>query len=118
MVNHPCHHHTRTVGPGLALARTTDPDTSHESAAATVREGNAVTIAEGVLSLLRVRPGLTAGEISDVLSALGYDQVWRRCSDLKRKGLIAEGEPRRWYRTNRLQVTLWPVTDEEQGRLL
>ena len=103
------------------LARATDPETSHLSAEETVREGKAASIAALVLLAVQAQPGQTAGELSEA-TGLAYDQVWRRCSDLKkptktRRARIKEGPLRRWPRTGRLQVTLWPV-EETQAVLL
>ena len=111
-------------GPGPErLARATDPETSHLSAEETVREGKAAAIAGKIMEIILDQPelGWTSGELADALH-LDHSQVWRRCSDLKkatktRPALIRKGPPRRWHRSRRLQVTLWPV-EETQAALL
>lgn len=119
----------RSSDPGIVgaerLARGTDPETSHLSAEATVREGKAAAIAGKIMEIILDQPelGWTSGELADVLH-LDHSQVWRRCSDLKkatktRPALIRKGPPRRWHRSRRLQVTLWPIDREEtQAELL
>ncbi len=88
------------------IARASDPQTSHDAAAQITASGRRETLRQQCLAAVFTHPGRTAGEIGD-LTGLGYDKVWRRASELKRDGLIFEGEPRVWH--GRAQVTLWPT---------
>lgn len=85
---------------GLPLARATDPETSHDAARRVVgRESLKVQ----ALAYVRSHPGHCAGEIGDA-TGLGYQRVWRRLSELKREGLIFEGQAVEWR--GRKQATL------------
>ena len=95
------------------IARTTDPDTSHEAAEILNESGVRTTLMEQCLEFVQRFPGHTSGEIGD-RTGLGHDRVWRRLSDLKNRGMIVQGPPRQWH--GRAQVTWLPV--EEQGRLI
>lgn len=95
----------------LPIARNTDPWTSHAAAREITRSGRRQTIRERVLETVRQRPGLTAGEIGELV---GVQDAWKRVSELVRDGEAVYGAAREW-RGNR-QRTVWPV--REQGELL
>jgi hypothetical protein len=95
------------------IARTTDPATSHEAAEILNESGHRITAMEICLTAVQRYPGLVAGEIGE-RTGLGHVPAQRRLSDLKNRGRIVQGPPRRWH--GRAQVTWLPV--EEQGKLI
>jgi biotin operon repressor len=71
------------------LARTTDPLTSHEAAASI--EPSVWIIQGQILLALRSFGPMAPEQIADRVG-LPDAQVWKRCSDLKRDGLIVVHE--------------------------
>jgi hypothetical protein len=81
---------------------------------------------ERVLELVRIRPGFTSGELSEVSRYAGHGlrhslrldryQVARRLPELEAAGLIRRSEPRICRALGSRQLVWWPV--EAQGRLL
>ena len=66
------------------VARTSDPETSHEAGEAVRRTSG--TIRRALLLAYAAHPaGLTDEEAGDIV---GRDGAWKRCSDLRRDGLI------------------------------
>lgn len=68
------------------LARTTDPDTSHEAAESAVESAH--TDRTKALALLRVRGPMTPYEVN-ALCGWDYPRANRRMSELERAALIA-----------------------------
>lgn len=89
-----------------ALARTTDPQTSHE--AAHHAEGRLGVYQWEALTACRAHPGCTASEMA---KARGWDDprvINRRLGELARAGMVRAGEPRTCAVTGRRAMT-WTV---------
>jgi len=94
------------------LARTTDPSTSHEAAAAA--KNTAATHGAIVLLCITDKPGRTASEIA-AITGLDRHAVNRRTADLERRlGLIRRGDPRKGT-GERKELTWWPVEAGTEG---
>lgn len=83
------------------LARTTDPDTSHEAASSIkdLREGHFTKIYSALLG----HSGLTAEGISDLIS-LDYVAVNRRLAEMERGGMVARTSERKRNRSGRKAI--------------
>lgn len=77
----------------FALARNTDPQTSHEAAAKMNRTGATNVHADLVLASVASHPDSTAAEIG-FDCGLGHHEAQRRLSDLLKTGRVIKGEPR------------------------
>lgn len=83
------------------LSHGDDPESSHSAARGHVRSGNHEINANMVRRLVRRHPGKTACELWDLARSSERAQlkelqeVRRRLTDNKKKGLIREGAPRR-----------------------
>ena len=88
-----------------ALARNTDPDTSHiaaEKAMAFIPKQLTTTLAA-----VQENAKLTARELSN-RTGLDYYMLCRRLPELRDEGLVCNGKPRRDTSTNRLMQTWNP----------
>ena len=81
----------------LARARTSDPITSHQAAAQVEASGRAGSDRSRLLTAVRERPGLTAGELSDLCrfeGKLSRHDASKRLAELRHAGLVVNGEIR------------------------
>lgn len=95
----------------MAHARTTDPSTSHQAAAAAERRG--VAAAHRLLCLAAVtrEPGLTAAEIAERVG-LERHKPSRRLPELRDDGLVVNGPARLCSVQGRLSIT-WVPTEAQ-----
>jgi len=77
------------LNPKTALARNTDPETSHKAAEKVKHSMRRQSIASKVYECLKESDGLNFHEIAK-LTGLKDEQVWRRLSDLKNEGFIEQ----------------------------
>jgi predicted HTH transcriptional regulator len=91
-----------------AVARRSDPVTSHEAAERVNRNGTAKTHAEIVLAAIRDIPGRTSAELA-VATGLDRHEAARRCADLKRDGTARQGEPRKCSVNKTSAQTWFPI---------
>lgn len=92
-----------------ALAKRTDPITSHLAARAITESGAADGMRRRVVALVAQNPGRTADELADLMGEPHRFRVARRLSDAKNAGQLKQGDPRDG------RVTWWPR--ERQGAL-
>jgi hypothetical protein len=92
-----------------ATARSTDPETSHESAEA-FTEQRLTEIQTAVFELFTVRRRLTDEEIEDALSVKypAFSTLRKRRTDLVQMGLIRDSGERRFNR-NRRRMIVWEI---------
>jgi hypothetical protein len=90
------------------LARVSDPVTSHEAAERHKLRAN--TNARRVFDAVVSFPDSTACELGEI-TALGHIEAQRRLSDLKRKGIVAQGEVKICNIKNSRMVT-WKETTQ------
>ena len=95
------------------ISRTHNPVTSHIAAEKMIASGKQETHMILVLRYLRDLPGQTAGQYGE-LTGLGHIEAQRRLSDLKREGLVFQGEAKLW--NGNKQGTWWLT--QNQGQLL
>lgn len=114
------------VGGGAmtALARRSDPYSSHRAAFDVTASGVACSQSEWFLHAVRQHPGLTASELAELSGVYDRYQANRRLADLCREGLVEKGDARPGL-SGRLEVTWAPVreasapgSDGAQGVLL
>ena len=94
----------------MALARATDPDTSHLAAAAVERCGHASAQRNTCLAHVRKLPGQTAAEIAAV-SGMERHAPSRRLPELRDSGLVANGEVRICSVTGNRSLTWVPIQE-------
>lgn len=94
-----------------ARAANADPVTSHEAAARMTQSGKAAANAAVVLACLRVHPGCTSRELSELIESPGIDrhETARRLPDLERAGAVRKGAARVCRAGGTKVVTWWPV---------
>ena len=93
-----------------ALARRTDPASSHIAAEQMNLSGMNKQQRDIALRLVLAYPGMTTLELSNLsVSPLDRYQLARRCAELVTSGEIVRGEIRKDIETGRPSVTLWPV---------
>jgi hypothetical protein len=96
-----------------ALAANGDPISSHEAAYHLGRSPRAHGRRELVLRLITEYPGSTAWELWDQATAAQREQLenpvelWRRGNDLRRLGLVQNGEELRMCRVRRRRILTW-----------
>lgn len=96
------------VCPPQAAARNTDPSTSFEAARKVERSGAADDQRAKCLEIVRLRPGLTAAEIAD-RTGLERHAPSRRLPELRRAGLVRDGEKRECTVMKSSAMTWWPL---------
>lgn len=93
------------------LARSEDPETSHEAAAWLIESGalgrGQKTAYVGICSA----PGCVAGELELITH---YPGIWKRVNELHKKKLIYYGEKRTFWGTGRPQRSIWPVKNPQR----
>lgn len=91
-----------------AKARATDPATSFEAARGVERSGKADAQREICLNAVKLRPGMTAGELAEYT---GLDRVaaGRRLPELRQAGAIKNGPQRLCKIMGTRQMTWEPV---------
>jgi DNA-binding transcriptional ArsR family regulator len=88
------------------LARTSDPETSHEAAQDVAKGARRSATKRALLAALREEDGRTAGELADA-TGIEYPEVWRRASELKTDGLVEVRGKRTWEGSAKAQGILW-----------
>jgi hypothetical protein len=78
---------------GIPIARTSDPETSHEAATEITASGKRQTNCDKMLDLVRRFQGSTSGELGERITMNGH---WKRLSDLIKQGKILTGKPRKY----------------------
>ncbi|MBL0220053.1 MAG: hypothetical protein IPQ07_40075 [Myxococcales bacterium] len=69
-----------------------------------------------ILSLLRLRPGLTMRELHQALPAIKEGiEVSRRLYDLEKLGLVEKGPERLCTASSRVVTSYWPAGGQERG---
>jgi len=91
-----------------AIARTSDPITSHIAADAFTASGKRLAQAEIILTYVRRHPGLTAGEYG-VMTGLGRVAVGKRLPEIRDAGHITQGDHRKCSQDGTQQMTWWPA---------
>jgi hypothetical protein len=93
-----------------ALARRTDPQSSHEAARQMTLTGMGFKQREEVLDLVRRFPGHTSLELAALPCAtLDRYQIARRTAELAKTNQIRAGATRTDYATGRPSVTWYPI---------
>ena len=91
------------------IARTTDPQSSHEAAAEHTASGRRESHVARVTNAVRSRPGHTGREIAQRLG-MDYHETVRRLNDARQRGVIYQGDRRHCRAGSRGRVvTWWPV---------
>ncbi len=93
---------------GTRLARTADPDTSHEAARECIASGRLGRHMRLALSAIVKHQGCTSAELVEWCE-LNRHEVARRLPDLEKRGLVRQGESRACWVTKRQSVTWWPT---------
>lgn len=98
----------------MALARNTDPHTSHEAAFEHEISGRACTNRELVCALVELHPGHTSRELVEHVALthrqfLDRYEIARRLADLERLGKVRKGAARECGAGGRAAVTWYPV---------
>ena len=96
-----------------AIARNTDPATSHAAAHSITKGGKRQRRRDQVLACVQLTPGQNAYEVAQ---NTGYVNAWKRLSELLHDGLVRQG-PARLAPTGVSQLTWFPV-EPTQGVLL
>ncbi len=86
------------------LARTTDPETSHEAA----RTVSTEALKGRLLGLITLQPGLTRGHYEEISGIAGY-ALSKRLSDLVGDGLVVYEGTLESPVSGRQQSRCWPV---------
>jgi hypothetical protein len=99
------------------LARTTDPDTSHQAAERTVASGRRDDHVTRVVAAIRSHPGRTSAELAQI-TGLERHEAARRTADAEHAGRVRKGPARKCRVSGRAAIT-WhvPMTSEQQNRL-
>jgi len=94
-----------------ALARNTDPDTSHQAAEdIVVHIGR---LQQRARQCVEDWPGHTATELSKLAGDADPRTINRRLGELERKGVVLRGEARRCSHTGKNAATWWPEMPRE-----
>ena len=94
------------VGP--ALARRTDPITSHQAAHHVEASGKANSQRQRCIRDVRQHPGATAGEIASRVN-IDRHTASKRLPELVTAGLLRRGSPRRCQCHGTNMTTWWPA---------
>ena len=95
----------------IAVARNTDPETSHIAAAQVESSGTAASHRVMIRSYVLALPGRTAGEIAKALGLPKNDTVSKRVKEIPE---IEYGPKRRCKVNGTAMQTLWPKGEVEQ----
>lgn len=90
------------------IARSRDPQTSHDAAITITGSGARANQQRHVLYAVRRYPGLTSSELARAMGADRY-MVARRLPELRAAGLVKNWEPRR-CRVSGQKAMIWVVT--------
>lgn len=88
-------------------ARTSDPETSHESAEFHTASGKRATQQRMVAKAVRTFPGHTSNELAAILQ-VHQDVPQKRLSECKTAGAVFCGDKRKCTVTGRPALTWWP----------
>lgn len=100
--------------PGADIARTSDPESSHDAARELTESGARVSQNDQARTFVERWPGCTADELAD-LTGWSRERLARRLSDLRNKGFVRQGEIRPCrVKRGRREVTWLPVAVEVQ----
>lgn len=94
-----------------ALARNTDPLTSHEAAARIVAIGTAADHRSLLLDAVGRMPGRTCAELARMVG-LDRHQASKRLPELRAAGLVRNGADRKCSIAGTTQMTWWPTVVE------
>ena len=94
--------------PDPPVTRANDPVTSYRAETWLNESGRRESVAADIMRWLIRNPGHTYGEIADGMEVKD-SRVWRRVSDLHKRGLIRPDGLRVWPETQREQRIWWPV---------
>jgi hypothetical protein len=100
----------------MALARKTDPATSHQAAQQIERNGRAAKQRDACLLWVNQRPGSTAAEIA-ALAELERHVPSRRLPELRDAGLVVNGPARECSVQHTKAMTWLPVDKKRQARM-
>lgn len=92
---------------GGALARQSDPATSHEAAQA-IRP-HLADLHKWAVECVRKSPGLTQAELAVLYCATDPRKIGRRLSECEKMGVLRRGPVRACSQTGRSATTWWPV---------
>lgn len=90
------------------VARRTDPDTSKLAAIAITESGDRAAQQKHILALVESSPGLTSAELAHKFHLDRYIPA-RRLPELRKAGLVVNGEKRICRRTRSKAMTWFPV---------
>lgn len=94
------------------LARTTDPETSHEAAEFIVPKVN--RLQTWAAMCVRERPGLTSAELAREYCPLDPRRIGRRLAECERFGMVRRGEARKCTVSGRNAATWYPTETPTQ----
>ncbi len=89
------------------LARTTDPDTSHQAGKALFESSRMASLQGKLVRMAERFPGRTARELQ--ARYRGEGELWKRVNECVDKRLIYRGQSRRCRITGHMAATLWAV---------
>ena len=92
-----------------ALARHTDPDTSHQAATIVESTGKAASHRNMLLNAILATPGATSGELASQVGILPHE-AQKRLPELCKACLATRGIPRKCSVCGTQQATYWPAT--------
>lgn len=94
----------------IATSRKSDPATSHDAAAKVESSGRAGSDRARLLEAVRHHPGHTAGELAMLDSVrMERSEVSKRLPELRKMGLVKNGEARECFARKSRMLTWWPV---------
>lgn len=96
-------------------ARSTDPETSHEAAAAITESGERAKQQDRAAAAVRKHPGLTSAELAQAIGMNRY-ALARRLPEVETAKEVVKGAARTCEVSRRKAVTWWPVV--QQARLV
>lgn len=106
-------------GAGELPARTFDQPTARQAAVAMVKSGQRALLQKRVLTVVQTHPGLTSRELAKAIAAkyavselIGYDMAHKRLPELRKHGLVANGERRACAVTGMNAMTWVALTQE------
>jgi len=93
------------------MARASDPQTSHEAADRALASGAVYGQRAAVLGAVKRRPGATAGELARDLGHATNHVTCRRLPELRARGLVRRGDPRK-CRVTGFRCATWEASHD------